>query len=432
MRKWLAVCGLIGAVAYGVAGDREVGFRETFALAKDRAQALKQLLRGTDDYYYFHCLHYLNERQLDKYEGMMKQWKGKRKGNHELRVELERRYAVLLFEKDPDKSLALLRKDHKITFAEAQHDVAGKTFPSQLPNDALALSKFAESGPWQTSGPYPFIRVKEKLTTAEISELVKSLQWPDLPNLVDLVVTDLLALEAKREGGELGLVRADRPNPDYDGIGFGTRPIHSRLTLRQLDELLVRLPVLRAQKAFIETYLVRLQPSADSGWMNSAKEERDYLDRLWKFVKTLPPAHNSLKVHVLNHRLRLNLTQGRFDRQEFLAYVKLPRAQEYMASKYVASQSKLVNLRADYSKSTLLGSVDEDEDLIEAHLFHFFTTDPDYKEFAKYMDEGFLRRAFATARLQHEEELTQEWHKWLTTDAYRDVTDRAGSWGDHR
>ena len=28
-----------------------------------------------------------------------------------------------------------------------------------------------------------------------------------------------------------------------------------------------------------------------------------YLDRLWAFVERLAPAHNSLKLHVLHHRL---------------------------------------------------------------------------------------------------------------------------------
>ncbi len=35
------------------AGD-EVGFVEDFALARDRATALKQLIPGTEDYYYLH------------------------------------------------------------------------------------------------------------------------------------------------------------------------------------------------------------------------------------------------------------------------------------------------------------------------------------------------------------------------------------------
>ena len=59
----------IGALGFGLApvlraGD--IGFAEEFALAKDRAEALKKLIPGTEDYYYYHCLHYLNIGQNDK------------------------------------------------------------------------------------------------------------------------------------------------------------------------------------------------------------------------------------------------------------------------------------------------------------------------------------------------------------------------------
>ncbi|HIF01065.1 MAG TPA: hypothetical protein EYG03_14990 [Planctomycetes bacterium] len=35
-------------------------FLERFALAKDRDTVLKDLIPGTQEYYYFHCLHYQN------------------------------------------------------------------------------------------------------------------------------------------------------------------------------------------------------------------------------------------------------------------------------------------------------------------------------------------------------------------------------------
>src|SRR5262245_38274523 len=38
----------------------EISFVEDFALAPDRSVPLKQLVPGTEPYYYFHCLHLLN------------------------------------------------------------------------------------------------------------------------------------------------------------------------------------------------------------------------------------------------------------------------------------------------------------------------------------------------------------------------------------
>ena len=58
----------------------EVGFVEDFALAKDRTTALKQLIPGTDDYYYYHCLHYLNTGQFEKVDALLGPWYDRHRG----------------------------------------------------------------------------------------------------------------------------------------------------------------------------------------------------------------------------------------------------------------------------------------------------------------------------------------------------------------
>ena len=44
----------------------EIDYLEDFALAKDRAIPLQQLIPGTEDYYYYHCLHFQNTELFDK------------------------------------------------------------------------------------------------------------------------------------------------------------------------------------------------------------------------------------------------------------------------------------------------------------------------------------------------------------------------------
>ena len=39
----------------------EIGYIEDFALARDRTVPLKQLIPGTEDYYYYHAIHCPNE-----------------------------------------------------------------------------------------------------------------------------------------------------------------------------------------------------------------------------------------------------------------------------------------------------------------------------------------------------------------------------------
>src|SRR5262245_57153602 len=63
-KAWLPLC-LPAALAAGLlltptSRAADVGYAEDFALAKDRAAALGQLIPGTEDYYYYHCLHRLN------------------------------------------------------------------------------------------------------------------------------------------------------------------------------------------------------------------------------------------------------------------------------------------------------------------------------------------------------------------------------------
>ena len=66
---WLPLC-LPVALATGLlltptSRAADVGYAEDFALARDRAAALTRLIPGTEDYYYYHCLHRLNTGQLD-------------------------------------------------------------------------------------------------------------------------------------------------------------------------------------------------------------------------------------------------------------------------------------------------------------------------------------------------------------------------------
>ena len=43
-----------------------LGFVEDFALATDRCKTLDQLSPGTEDYYYYHCLHHQQTGQYPK------------------------------------------------------------------------------------------------------------------------------------------------------------------------------------------------------------------------------------------------------------------------------------------------------------------------------------------------------------------------------
>lgn len=52
----------------------EISYLEDFALAKNRTVPLQQLIPGTEDYYYYHCLHLQNTEQFDKVDRLLTAW----------------------------------------------------------------------------------------------------------------------------------------------------------------------------------------------------------------------------------------------------------------------------------------------------------------------------------------------------------------------
>jgi len=49
----------------------EIRYSEDFALARDRAEALRQLISGTEEYYYYHCLYYQHTEQFDQVDELL-------------------------------------------------------------------------------------------------------------------------------------------------------------------------------------------------------------------------------------------------------------------------------------------------------------------------------------------------------------------------
>jgi hypothetical protein len=68
---------LLGALAMSwmsIGFGGEIDFIEDFALAKDRATPLKQLVPGTEEYSYYHALHFIQTEQFEKIDGLMTTW----------------------------------------------------------------------------------------------------------------------------------------------------------------------------------------------------------------------------------------------------------------------------------------------------------------------------------------------------------------------
>ena len=110
----------------------EIGFEEDFALSTNREETLKQLIPGTEDYYYYHCVHYQNSKQYDKVETLLKQWID-RHGNTQRVEEMRNRQALLAYSNDPAKSLEFVRWRLSLNFDHQRH------IPGQNPNQPEKL-----------------------------------------------------------------------------------------------------------------------------------------------------------------------------------------------------------------------------------------------------------------------------------------------------
>ncbi|HSQ56709.1 MAG TPA: hypothetical protein VLM40_13285, partial [Gemmata sp.] len=394
------------------AGD--IGFVEDFALAKDRTAALKQLIPGTDDYYYFHCLHYLNTAQFDKIDALTAAWYDRHRQTPRL-TEIQTRLALLTYDKNPAKSLEYVRNRLGLIYNH-QRETIGEVpnLPIALDQKLIArdtlraysLANWGNLDNFEDSA-LDWLAAKDDLGWLKRRNLLQRLTRPDVLDLVKMVHADL---ETK------------------DGGAFGYLPIHRQMTLAQLDELLKIRPHIRNESAFVNAYITKLQPGADDDWKRDRKLTLAFLERLQKFVDTLAPVHNPLKAHVQFHRLAFDRANGEYNRGRFLEYIKLPRGQGYMARSWNEREECRrwpANLNSDYSAITLLPVVGNDEPLVRSYLKEFFAADnPSTKEYEDYINDVYLRTLHAETQIELGRGNPETWASKLSPEQFRALKDR--------
>ena len=397
--------------------SREIGFVEDFVLSSNREKTLEKLIPGTEAYYYFHCLHLQNSEKYDQVDAMVKDWV-KRHGRSYLVRQIQNRQALLTYEQNPQKTLDYLKKelglrfDHQREIPKAELDLPTRLDPSLI--SYATLAKDARSRHLRTEGftdTALFRLASEELNDRELKHLLERLRAPDAENLVDLV---------------------DRQLSKRDARAFGSLGIHRAMTVDQLDALLKKRPSLLNETRFVQTYLSKLKPNEDEA-PALAKIDYDepeleaYLKRVSSFVERLAPVHNSLKASVLYHRLKFNLYQGKFDRELFESYIKLPRHQWYVNPKYIKSfESKrnFADINARFTPHSLLPPVGNDAPLIESHLREFYKNADDWKLFSRFLEDNFLKRQFAQSKIIHGLGDPEQWASLLGPEEYKALVNR--------
>lgn len=407
----IAVCGLALALS---ARGQEIGYIETFSLAGDREAALKELVPGTDDYFYYHALQSQNTGARQRFQEDVDRWIRERNGNVTGGArELLNRQALLDYDKDPQKTLAYLRNELGLNYPHARKTGERvSNAPTALDNTLISIETLMRNSlAWESRNLYRLedagliLASGRQITDEQRRNLLSRLTRPDYPGLVDLIVADLSFTDSR---------------------GFGSHPIHRLLTLSQMDELLQKLPTLRNETAFVTAYLSKLAPENEVDLDTDAPAREAYYERVWAFVKTLDPVHNSLKASVLYNRMTHDLTKGIYDRNRFMEYIKLPRDVYYIRPEYrqqVPRGDYLVQFNQDF-KLVALPPVFNEEPLVTRFLLEFFKADASYDACLPYIRDDFLKPLFAEAKIVNGVGDPQQWASLLMPETYRRLKDR--------
>ncbi|MEO6597133.1 MAG: hypothetical protein ABIP94_20505, partial [Planctomycetota bacterium] len=418
-RHLASLLSLAALTAAMTAQGTPIGFEETYALAPDRAPVVAGLIPGTDDWYYYHCRERLDARDFATVRKVLPTWI-QRHGRNQRVLEIENREALLSFGDNgagsggagsggagsgANRTFDFLRQrlglsfEHQRTVLGAQSDLPTKLdptllSPSELTKRALAWHQGTVDG-FQDRALAAL--ASTNLDANTLHNLLSRLQRPDVANLPALIVRDL-------------------GHPQSSG--FGSFGIHGQLRRAQLEECVRLRPVLLQEPRFVNAYLVRLQPSADTAWQQDAASREAQLTRLWEFAQRLSPAHNSLKAHVLYHWLQNDLSQGAPDKQRFLSYIRLPRRTGYPAEAHLRKFQRADEFVAgDQTFPTGLRAIGNDEDLVRTCLEHFFVTEDGYEAYAEFLHVDWLKSVLAETKILLGQGDMERWYSMLANPA---------------
>ncbi|HSI64147.1 MAG TPA: hypothetical protein VLE43_13555, partial [Candidatus Saccharimonadia bacterium] len=260
------------------------------------------------------------------------------------------------------------------------------------------------------------VRENTTLSPGQARALLAKLQRPDVPNLVEFIARELRA-----------------PNSN----GFGAFGIHRQLLPEQLAQLAQQVPKLATNDAYVRAVLRKLGPSTDVDLTYDDAEREAWLDRVWAYVKTLPPAFNSLKAQALYQRLDHDRKKGIYDRERFIEYLKLPRQQHYvreeMLERAAEAQVPVADLHANYS-DVLLGRppVAEDETLVREYFVELFMrgaataseVNAAIGPFTEYVRASWLKPIFAEAMVLAGQGSPERWASLLSPSEFQALKDR--------
>lgn len=390
-----------------------IGFIEAWVLSKDRAATLTLLIPGTEEYYFFHALHYQQTGQASKFKSIMKVWMQSKDLDSPFLSNrytmLKNRAVIIDYQHNPKESikqltqLLKLKLDHQrpIPAEDAQ-------IPSALDADLISAKAFyAQATTDNPSQPYTALTAHlliKELKKAASFDRTKRLwflkrkfrgYFPEIPQLV------------------LAELQHDS-HPSFDKI-----PGTQSLLLDQLIWLEKQHPALRDQESFVDALLTRFRPGDRHYLVFHPKEKRAWLDRTWQYAKSLSPKYSSLKAHLLYHLLNDHLHSDSFPEDLFIEYIQLARPRITTTRTHTAP----AKLTQDFSKITTLSTVLDDKRLVRIYLHHLLGKKKHIPALRQHFTEKHLTRIQAESQLLAGESAS-DWGQKLSPENFRELRDR--------
>lgn len=392
-----------------------IGWMERYALATDREAMLDELIPGSDDYFFHHCLHYQTTGQLQRSETILRDWLAEHKGRETPAITaMLDRQRLLTYSDSPQRTIDHLvrRLGIKLNHAPpATHNE--RRFPSELDPSPLSIDALVKDALRRNSELKPrgvqylaeqFRHGKDAGISINLRELLGRVSGPYVDGLADLVVQEL---------------KGRRPNER----SFGDLLAHKYLTLDELRKVASQIENVAADNRFVTETLSRLHPDSDSDPSQQQQVRIDYLTRVEAYVRTLPPSYNSMKASAIYRLLEANLARGVFDRELFMRYLELPRVSPIVRQEWARRSGTRAQLNEDFMEVALLPPVGDEEPLVRTHLERFLRDAVNVDAFSQYLQPDYLRRVFAETKLLFGVGDEQRWYKMLSASQRQAVRD---------
>ncbi|MFO0736312.1 MAG: hypothetical protein U0270_10540 [Labilithrix sp.] len=367
----------------------ELGELEQLALGTDRAAALAALMPGTTEHDYWRGVFLQHEGRLDEVDEILRTWADRYGGyQDDFHSRLSRRQLLAKAQRDLAAVAEEIRHETGTSLDDrAEVVVQAQRYPNRLHpaqiDDANVLSEAIRRRPGLAD-----------VTDAAIPLLLGSAPVPATRRVI------LQRLQRVDLPGTLELVLADLSDKDGSNGRFGALPIHTQLTLAQLETLAERMPSLRAQSPWVDAVLARFAPPAWVDLRTDREELARVIDRAYAFAQGLAPSFNTLKATLLYHRLELDRAAGVHDRARLRAYLELPRQARWIprARHETPSSDRLVQPNAPAAGVLGLASIGNDEPLLR-ELFSRLLLEDAWETWADVVDSDWLLEVAAVAHL---------------------------------